>query len=567
MALGTEITGQPVYTAEAMTGEERVPVYDPNVSPIVWKQVKLSRLARQADRIAEPPAADDLQRLLDGYTNLALPDGTYTPTNRVLFLDRPNQSLTGAGRFRTTYNGTVFVGWKRGLIDDTHYPSGGYRTRANSSLITRGTPFDNGPANGRWSSLTTLTIRVVGALASGTWTGKGVTGIISRADGPSGTDPSPWYLWCNGSGDAELVIRTGDGVTRRFSATHPAGPGLDWSFTVNFTAATVTATIAGSSAAVTGTLPSGKRFSDNDRWAWSLGALKGFGNEAGWALSDPLYDATFTTFSLAGSGGFSASAVWTRPATYPGGDSLPLVLCASNENTFYAMAVLASQGVGESSNADIRGLKIVGPVSNPCVVIGTSLNGVNLADCNLDGGSYGVVTSQIAVAYPIKIRDCDVIGQTISHLYIWTCANLVVRDCTFGFARYRALHFDTSNVVVESCFIGPATTQKEMILQCGGTGVYTNTTGDDESGTAAPVIRIAPNSAQSGTWGTYVRLDQTYFSVDPLVSGPVIEPRAAGYTGHVTLDINDGQRFVGPATVPGGFTGLTLTRNGAPSAS
>lgn len=456
----------------------------------------------------------------------------------------------------------VVMGWPRGLVSDAHFPANGYRTLADSALSCRGTPFDIGPPGG-WSSLTTFALGVTAVRPSGNWrlpTDTGVCGVQAFNEGFT-CRPSPYTLTVVGTDVSPLLrlsLRLKSNVIYHFTVPMPLGVTLDCDWDVDLANGVVTATIALQAVAVTGTLPANSSLHDNYRYAFAVGRLAGLGNETGYYLANPLYDATFTRLKVSGSGGFAASMQFSlgRWATYAGGPSLPLLHAMSNGGPVAVFVVAAAQFVG--NGGELRNVTIKGAPGNPNVALGGFLNGALIADCVLTGGTRGVTSENVAVTYPVTVRDCTFMQHTDMHLYLCHIAHMVLMRMTMGYAGRRDAVLDNVVGVLADVFSStPSDTSAECVTQHGGNLTVVRYRGDNEGASPPVVVRLIPGSLELPTWATTLRLIDSFSSADNTKGAPVVEAAdTAGYTGKVRIIVDDGADFVGKPTVNNFGAGL-----------
>jgi hypothetical protein len=497
----------------------------------------------------------ELQQQLDLDGFAVVPPGT-TSLDVPLFLGG-GAALVGparqACRLEAYTAGTALVvGWRRGLVPDDHYVSGGFRTRGTCHLFARGTELDIGPSPGGraagWSSLPSLRIEYAGTRHGPTWVyhvGGGtagepfeqvLAGVQSYERGYVPT-PSPWLLYWSAAGGLTLGLGLWSG---RYVGVDlggdPTQANLAVDVTADLAAGLVTGTVNGT--AVTASIPAGDRLADNFDWPFAVGRAASVCNEAGFWGSGGIGDVTVTKCRASSGSWFAEARVMDpRPGTYPGGPSLPLVAAWTSNNSRWLFAVKPAQGSGDSAgNTTVRGLRIESGTGNPLVTIGGVQGGLVLDDVGGVGGTRFLQTTRLAVAYPLTLSDVHARGQVDRQLWLMQASNVAVRDCDLSYGGRAMATLIGCTGLIDNVFIAPPgpPPQDVVIEQQGGVMSY-HRIGADYEYTPGPVafLRVTPRSVEAQDWPTVARVIDCGSGEAPFL---VVSPPFAGYAGPVRVE-------------------------------
>lgn len=378
----------------------------------------------------------DVQQQLDATAYWSVPAGD-TTLEYPLFVDTTVRAAgvpliagigPGQSQIPTYYSGQgVIVGWRRGLLDSSYYTAGdGFRTNGNAFLYSRGNEWDLGPL-GRYSKLTSLTVSFSGLRHGTSWLDGGaqyqvLAGVIGRLSGTFQAEPAPWVLWWDGF-DASLKFgfRTGDNV-RRVVKIPCASTTVDLvvAVTVDFAAATVTATVNGSPVTVdvsgigTG-WTTGLRLYDNRLWPFAAGRGSIACNNSGFWGTDITLDMTIREVHLSGSldptGSWNCQTYFAnaRPDTYLGGPTLPLFPAFTTYGNKWLLGVHTSQGVPDSVGGTvIRDVTFDGHGnSDSQLVLGSIQAGLDVRNCWFLNNFRGISGTGLGNEYPVNVADCQ----------------------------------------------------------------------------------------------------------------------------------------------------------------
>ena len=419
-----------------------------------------------------------------GVTDLAVPlfasGGLPGPVPGTLAGDL---AVTGAGpRSVLRHAGPVVLwGFSRGRVSDAHYTPLGYRTLGDTVLHSRGTEWGHGPLPrpGRrwpeqgWPTVTRLTLDLDFQTfdppsAGNYWTAAGentpLAGLTDAASPVYGPQPMPWFLYAAGTG-VYVALRLCDGSTYGLQGAWQIPPALvpltadRLSFRVTYDAAagTVTAgpvggpaTLACAPAAVLPAVP-GAAFRDpggrprglhrNSTATFGIVecGVSRVGGRAGYNTGrrrDWLVRTLRVTTPDGVLGELAGPCV--RPATYPGGPSLPLVPSATAGGGTPLIALTydaGDQAVGRLADLtlDCRG---------PAVGLRVGRTYGFAADrVTFQGGLRGVQYDQQFDSYPVVIRDCVANANTDCGLFTDTAFALTVTNLTAKYYGRCAAEF------------------------------------------------------------------------------------------------------------------------------
>lgn len=506
------------------------------------------------------PTARELQSLIDSDANpVSIPEGT-TALEVPLFVPS-SKIVRGPGHQACRLQAAAWglglvVGWRRGLIDNTFRTAAGFRSNHAAHLWAKGTEWDRGPYGyyqgyGGWGSLTRLTVSFAATNHDADWRHGGTSetvlaGISGIRPGSFGPAPSPWLLWWTPAGQLTLTVKTADGADRSFvvTAADPATAALDVEVTIDFDAMTATATLGGSATPVDGpTLAPGLRLAGNDRWPFA--ALKGepVCNSLGLSIGPNVPDCTLSRLEVRGPGGWFVRAFPQEapPAPPPGGPSYPLLRCESAGGSRWLLAVHSSQGVDDQAGGvEIAGVEITSDVNtSPAVLLGSVQGGAWFDRCKFSGGSVGVMSSVLAVTYPVTVTNSQFDGQSDAGASLISAISRL-SDVYFAYQRVRAAYFEGGSGRLERCFVAPpAVAQRAVVEQRGGDFTYFDLSANYEYAPAPPeVVRVHPASSETPAWPTLARLDACGKGTIPRLFS--VSPRTPGYLGDVRVTV-DGQ--------------------------
>jgi hypothetical protein len=520
------------------------------------------------------------QQTLDTTGTLDLPSGV-TSLSQPLFLDSGAwvRGLPGNTLDLTTSGVGPVVGWPRGGVVTANFPtSTSYRTQAGgvySYLRSSGSYWDLGYPGYDWPSVTKIVVSFSAVLNSpSSWAGLTLCGIQGlEASIGFGPTPSPWILWWNGTA-LTFTIRTLDGVIHHFTiAASATNTALAVVVTCNLAAGTVTATVGGVSAAITGTLPANSQPCRNELWPFSAGRLDQGCYSSGYWGDNGNADMTIAlvavTLSVAGHTDLTLTT-----AAGQGGNLLPYVGATSILPILMANASLAN--VPAVLFAPVRGIPApttgcriqdvnlstytgAGGGPNPQILIGAVQGAIDIQGCSFAGGTRGIAMSDLAVAYMTWIDRCRFIFHDDCDLFLKRGVNVSVRDVTSSAARRRFAVLIGVNGTLENVFVAPpggGVPQEVVIEQRGGVVDYTLLVADYEGGSLPDsVTRITPESWDSPNFPTTATFSRTVSNSVPLYR---VRPRAAGYTGPLRIQVDPGD----PAYTAG-LTDSSLAGSGA----
>jgi hypothetical protein len=500
----------------------------------------------------------ELQRVLDTTGRLedqALP---FQPGDTPLVLDRPESRLTGlAGSVH--HPGTLaYVGFRRGLVDDSHYVPGGFRTRGDTHLLVDGGfnlgPIDQqpGPTRG-WSSQSRFRIRFQGQ-------SHGPEGWVQRKAGGdyhhtflfgmhghgNGWQPSPWcLLWTlpPNSWDLTLtlILKTADGdVNFLRIPADPLNDHLDLDLAVDLTVGGALAVVNGHAVPATFDHPvTNSHLANNYDYPFAVGAFE-------WGVNStdrqaPVLDFTTRVLSYHGDHGFEFYLYphLSRPATYNGGPSLPLVRAGGSTSTRWAQAIHCTQGEPNQAVGDIRirDLRIDGKDGNPVIVVRCLSSPLWIDDVKCDGGScFLQMMSPGGSIYPVTVNRCHLSGQydvsVMAHL-----ADLTVRDSVLGRALNGAAFVRGGTADFHNVFVGEAGGPPPFLFrQSGGVGNYFKVHTNYEGSRPPCMVDLYPQG-WDGMRATeaYVRL----CNKDLVTDFVRVHSRPDNYTAAVRVDVDD----------------------------
>lgn len=430
---------------------------------------------------ASLPAADPVWR-----------QGTLAPP-APLFLDS-GMEVYGSGRVKVSgrwerptlhchaSGGGFYVGWRRGLVPDECFAGAKFRTLGQTFLFGRGSEWDKGPRVGGWATVRRLRIQAIFRKHySEPW--RQVLGGISGLDRVQaagfGPNPCPYVLWV-GDGFLRLYLRTNDGQQRL----------VQWPFDCNQTTLPV-----GIDVDLEALYGPGTRLMGNTLWPFGLGFCPPYCNDRGyWGTSgaggvghDPA-DVSIDKFDVFvnddGPNNPLCRLHGGRVPTYDGGPSLPLVSAGTRGVAGrHLLCVHRSQGLPDTAGGvRVRDLRIVGRPDNPVVSIGGGLGlDLTMSDVYVEGGSRGVQTTGLTVAYPVTIRDCTFTHQQDVQFWMNRASGLTLeRNQTNYPGRCVAELVECKAWVRGELMLSPAADPREIFSQYGGDVCYERITSDRE---------------------------------------------------------------------------------------
>lgn len=495
--------------------------------------------------------AAELQLAIDTAGYASVPAGV-TPLDTPLFLGQ-NQALLGPGRQAARLEcyesgAALYVGWRRGLLDGSYFPAGGFRTNGTAHLFARGTEFDLGPTtNGRvagWPSLGSLRVEYAGTRHGPSWVYVQPNGPFEQVlCGVQGNDvydqprPSPWLLWWTNAGVLTLSLRLDTGqIVHLGLPGDPAAADLSVDVTVLLGTGVLTGVVNGEPVTVPSALPPGSKLADNVDWPFTVGRADPWCNSAYWSAK--VGDVTHTKTRVS-SGSWSAYVDYQagRLPTYPGGPSLPLIRAWSSRGTRSILAVHKSQGVPDSAgNTTVRGLGIDSGTASPLVTLGGVQGLLTLQDLRLGGGTRAVQCAGLAVSYPVLLYDVQAQFQRDRQLWLFRSSNVTVRDCGFGYGGRGSVTLRGCSALLDAVFVAPpGQPQDAVVEQAGGVVTYSRLFANYEYTPAPPMVRLQGAFFDDRASPTVARLADCV----PCLSPPwVVLPKATAYTGPVTVTVD-----------------------------
>lgn len=434
--------------------------------------------------------------------------------------------------FRGGYG--VMIGWPRGLVPDKHYTKEGFRTFAEAYPIDIGGDLALGPhapagVNGyetvrKFKLSITVTKHWAGA-----WSPVGhlILCGANDADGVvwGGPRPSPILVWIE-SNKVKLAYKVPDGTVTTIQQD------------IDQNADTLTLEFP--------EIQTPNGLFQNTIWPFGFGQAppaphaKGYwGN--GWTNSIP--DITFSKFELNWDAR-TYKAFWTRPATYVGGLSLPLIdvghqsynrsLLVFHKNQTYANSV--------ANEVSIRNVYLWSGSQQPIINIGANMGGTKIENCTVYGGSRGVQSLGNWVHYPLLIRDCNIRNQSDVNIFLFRASGVVIDTTNLAYGNRCSIETCGSNVSIR----GPLTMpppgpppQTAPFIQHGGRVTY-DQCGVDYEYTPAPkaFLRFYPGTYDSADFQTRARLiDCSSGGQDVLVQ---VMPNQVNYKGKTFLTLHGG---------------------------
>ena len=461
-------------------------------------------------------ATGDAQQQLDTTRQYQFPlggAGVFYP-DAPLFVDTGCEVSQVRGGTVSSYKcSTILItGFRRGLVDDTHFPADGFRTNGDTILWSRGTTWDLGPripVGGvvGWPLLKTLVVSIDATANAGVWAGMIHLCGIQTDRGPYGPHPSPWQMtlydrW-GGSADPILrvAIKTADGVERYFDADLPAAakplPARSvFAFTADLDSGVVTGNVNGVSFTV-GELPPNSTLAPNTSYPFSAGKLEPVVWTTGFYGSEQHPDLTIHAIRIGtAAGDFCQYAGGGRLPTYPGGPSLPLASAWTADSCNYLMVTHASQGVSDAvGDVWIHDFNLSCYYGAPAICLGAAMRPVTLERIVVDQGSRAFQTLGFSVDYPLTLRDFDSRNASDTALHIRD-AILELDNITVSGSRRNAIDLLSCWGRVKRLFLAPGAVQRETVLQSGGQIRYDDAFADYEF--AAPpdyaFLRVVPTT-------------------------------------------------------------------------
>jgi hypothetical protein len=406
-----------------------------------------------------------------------------------------------------------------------------------------------------WAGTADIQILFIGQCHGATWTtavegGGAVNCPIGGIYWPGPTwspHPKPYALYWEAGGSLKLALRLMDGSEAFLTiAANVSTAVLNLDIRVNVAAGTAVATVNGSSATVTGTVPSGKTLDTNTEWPWVMGRSVTAANGGhGWdADNNPgRVDFTCTKWEFHNhTRGIWCALTFGRPATYSGGPSLPLLGAASSWGTRHVYVVHSTQGIPDlvgGVTLDNVKVQMSGP-PHAAVTMGSIQGGLTVNNCQFYNGTRGVQSSELAVTYPVRILGSTLFAdQQETALKLWQCgAGFSVEHCTFARHNHRAAYLKHCHGTFDRCMIAPpsqSVTPVSVIDQYGGDLRYLGCNANYEWANTTPFVRLTPAGHDSADQPTKAIIERL------VKVGTVYEELAAeaNYTGTVTVT-NDG---------------------------
>lgn len=473
--------------------------------------------------------------------------------------NRPVRLSAAPGAFIDAYYaGPAVTTYPRGLISDAHWTADGWRTRGDSFLSTHGTQWDCGelyPAQTRWESVTKLEFgwkgKLHAAVAGGVgWDNVALMGCQSNELGSWADSPDPWMMVCE-AGKVYLIVRTADGVIRRWSVSQPtpAGADMDVAFVLDLTTGVCTATLAGTAAPVdssgAGTgFTAATRLRENTGGGFGIAAIPSSGMTMWkWAdlrnWPDLTVNRCYVRFADEAVGQFHCDFLGTRARqqTYTGGPSLPL--CSIDRGGIWMWAVHRSQftdGLRASQDVVISELSGQGHFQAPVIYLAECYgkNGVLIENCRFDRGSRGVQSAGFQ-NWNVKVRDCYFSAPT-DRGYDLFRANFDLDTARSDYAAAGWLRLRDSFGVVRGSTLNSVPGfpgAPHYAEQYGGQVRWVDQNGNYEFSPCPPFLELHPGIDNVFTTGVYLSNCRT--TVDANVPLVTISARPAGYTAPVLV--------------------------------
>lgn len=475
------------------------------------------------------------QESIDKFGTLTIPVNTTVTLKTPLFVGN-NTIIHGENRYtskidcRPAGHGIV-IGWPRGRVSDDHYVNGGFRTRGDALPIDIGGELSLGPlapgkSGYRGVKAFKLSMTVTKHFAE-RWDAKHVIlAGIQNADVVWGGVARPEPILCYiQAGKARLSYRT------------RAGDVSEVAIPIDTTAETITLDFP--EIVVDGLY-------QNSRWPFGLGMAPptpgtlGYWGCGGWAK---ILDMTFTRFELT-LDGVTWKSPWTRPTTYVGGLSLPLLnMTGAGTYTRSVLVYHTSQGVTDNvGNVGIENLTIQGFSGHAIINAGASMGAVRIRDCELIGGSRAVQSLSNWVHYPLTIRDCHFYYQSDCNAHFVNTSGLLFDSCQLDYGPRCAIETWNCNGEIRGPMMmappGPPA-QDSPFIQHGGQMIYRGVIVDYEYKPAS----YAFLNLQSGSWlspsfVTTVKMENCYSGLSTVAVK--VGAAQTGYTAKTVVELSGG---------------------------
>jgi hypothetical protein len=499
------------------------------------------------------------QERLDRTGCLTIPSGEHFPL-LPLFLGDGADVRADQGSLVDTRRGAgiAFVcGWSRGLVTEDHFP-GQYRTRGDTYLTARGTPWDLGPEEG-WAAVQRLKIDFWAILHAGDWRHTRLAGVQGPRNGNSGPCPSPWVLYWDDE-CLTLGLGTRDGKYRfiRFpSVPYNVSP-LELTVAVDLVGGVATCVKSGhlvdSDYADAGSdWGPGMVLADNYLWPFSAGRIDPFVSSSGYWGTESWPDMTIQSLSAEYytpkfPGGW---AVRGNPASahvpYTGADVLPLYRTTDSEQRpVWFMVAQRNQALSNSSGEILlRDVSVMGTWGNPCITTGFVQGGLLIDHCRTYGGTRGVSCTGAGVCYPVKIQNSLITENSDCNLFLYKAGWLTVDDCQLRYSRRRVAVLvgcgGEGSSLFRNTMIAPGQVSHEYIIeQHGGIAAYHGLVAnyEYEPGPRA-IVRLHPETWDQGYFPSGVRMDDCCVGSFPGHRGAqvYVTARQPGYTGPVSIRV------------------------------
>lgn len=496
--------------------------------------------------------SDEIQQQIDTTGIVRLPDNACSLTVPVFVAGNEFKPVRviGPGRLNAGGSKTAFVvGWRRDLVDDTHYVEGGFRTKADTHLLVCGCSADLGPG-GKWSSIaSTFEIKFHATRHAASWTnpngsGTPLCGIQNNREGYRPA-PSPFLLVAGWGNYIHVGVRLSDNAVRMFRVPFdPLTETIDAVVKIDLAAKQVKLTLNGAAEVVMsqwidpywapgGAWPDGARLMDNSMWPLTVGWLRANGGGY-WGAEGVKPDMTVWKVKLSnGAQTFGELNPGTpRPVSYTGAPSLPLVGWGGDG---ICLAVHSSQGVPDSAqDVILRDFKIEGGQGS-AIYVGAAMGPVMFDSLRIVNGARGINCTGLAVTYKMTVRD------------LWT---EYLTDTSF-FGGGFGLTIDGGYLVGSRCgldlvgggvvrdvFVRPSSVAVGQVLVRGGKSRITNLIGDFETPTEVPAVAIQPWGAESDSDETEVHLSNVSNGWDGSNTHKVL-PRPSNYVGKVRVTVGN----------------------------
>lgn len=457
-----------------------------------------------------------------------------------LFVDS-NSLVEGGGPVNCST--AIVTGWRRGLVNESHFTPDGFRTHNDTYLFARGTEWDLGPRCS-WATVRQLTIKI-DVTSHNSWGHNTIPLGGMQGEGHYDPHPSPWLLSIiNG----KVLFSIGTEVDEyNFFGTIPILTArLLIEATADLETGQITVKVNGQTLVINQSLPPNSKLKANATAPFSLGRIDPFFNSGGY-FDTVTRDLTFHSVYVFDQAGYFCeyNNQYLRVPTYNGGPSLPLQRCWTRNGGKFLYCVHKSQGVADANgHVRFKDLHINGITSEPAIVIGATFGPMTFDNIRIHKGTRGIQAQGFPVIYPLRIRDCTFQSQADSSIFLMR-SMVVIRDTLIQYARRFGFvllgcqgEIDWSLFAPGGSSANPPSQAEAVVLQRGGTMHYNQIKADYEEPTRPDYafVKVVPTTYDHAGFSTEAYLTNCFSGYDYTGLMTEVSPRMPGYTAPIIIN-------------------------------